>query len=75
LDKIPKTDLSKIHQILHRLKTNPRPHGCKKLITKFHKYRIRKGNYRIIYTINDTKQLVSIILVQLRKEVYRKLIL
>lgn len=52
------------------LKVNPRPVGCKKL-TNEEGYRIRVGNYRILYTIDDTNSSVNIYKIAHRKDVYR----
>jgi mRNA interferase RelE/StbE len=50
------------------LKVNPRPVGCKKL-TNEEGYRIRVGNYRILYTIDDTNSSVNIYKIAHRKDV------
>jgi mRNA interferase RelE/StbE len=52
------------------LKENPRPVGCKKL-TNEEGYRIRVGNYRILYTINDANKLVDVFKISHRKDSYR----
>jgi len=46
---------------------NPRPHGCLKL-TAEEGYRLRSGNYRIIYRINDKEKIVYIYRIKHRKE-------
>jgi mRNA interferase RelE/StbE len=51
------------------LKENPRPHGCLKL-TAEQGYRIRSGNYRIIYRIDDKKKEVFVYRIKHRKEAY-----
>ncbi len=48
---------------------NPRPHGCLKL-TAEEGYRLRSGNYRIIYRIDDKKKSVYVYRIKHRKEVY-----
>ena len=53
------------------LSSNPRPKGCKKLKNRV-AYRIRVGDYRIIYEIYDDKLLIDVIHLGHRKEVYRK---
>lgn len=53
------------------LAINPRPSGCKKLIGSLNSYRIRIGDYRVIYTITDKELLVDIVTIGDRKEVYR----
>jgi mRNA interferase RelE/StbE len=52
------------------LANNPRPHGCEKL-SGAEKYRIRQGDYRILYEIDDSTKLVTIVKVGNRREVYR----
>lgn len=51
------------------LANNPRPAGCKKLKGR-QAYRIREGNYRIIYEINDKMLSVKVIEAGDRKEIY-----
>lgn len=51
------------------LEENPRPHGYKKLKGR-DAYRIRVGNYRIIYDIIDKELIVDVITLGHRKEVY-----
>ncbi|HAX61596.1 MAG TPA: type II toxin-antitoxin system mRNA interferase toxin, RelE/StbE family [Elusimicrobia bacterium] len=67
--------LSKIHQrvsnAIVNLEKNARPVGSQKLHGSSDGYRIRVGNYRIIYTINDKNKIVEISDVGHRKEVYR----
>ena len=52
------------------LKDNPRPVGCKKL-TNEEGYRIRVGNYRILYKIDDKNFSINIYKITHRKDVYR----
>lgn len=54
---------------INSLKKNPRPHGCLKL-TAAQGYRIRSGNYRIIYRIDDKKNEVFVYRIKHRKEAY-----
>ncbi|MCX5637398.1 MAG: type II toxin-antitoxin system RelE/ParE family toxin [Planctomycetota bacterium] len=58
---------------IEALAVNPRPAGCKLLYTEEKLYRIRSGNYRIIYQIQDKKLLVVIVRVGDRKDIYRHL--
>ena len=57
---------------LRELETDPRPHGCKRLQGKKILYRIRTGDYRIIYTIKDNQLLVLVVQIGHRRDVYRK---
>jgi mRNA interferase RelE/StbE len=56
---------------LRMLKENPRPQGVKKLAGEEDLYRIREGDYRIIYTIRDKELIVLVVKIGDRKEVYR----
>ncbi|MDZ7580037.1 MAG: type II toxin-antitoxin system RelE/ParE family toxin [Deltaproteobacteria bacterium] len=70
LKKIPKNDLKKIISRVEQLGNDPRPMGCEKL-TDHELYRIRQGNYRIVYSVQDKKLTVWVIKVGHRKDVYR----
>lgn len=56
---------------LRTLKENPRPQGVKKLAGEEELYRIREGDYRIIYTIQDKQLTVLVVKIGDRKEIYR----
>lgn len=70
LNKIPLKIHNRIIKQILSLKDNPRPIGVKKL-TDEEGYRIRIGNYRVLYTINDKIQSVEIYKVAPRKDAYR----
>ncbi len=69
LERINEPYYSKIKQAITNLTINPRPHGFKKLKGR-DGYRIRVGDYRIIYDIFDKVLLVDIINVGNRKNIY-----
>lgn len=69
LYKLPVAIRNKIIGKISALKENPRPSGCKKL-TGRPGYRIRVGDYRIIYLIEDGKLRVLILDVGDRKNIY-----
>lgn len=61
-------------RLVKRMKTlqhNPRPQGVKKLVGADNLYRIREGDYRIIYTIQDDELILLVVKIGDRKEVYR----
>jgi mRNA interferase RelE/StbE len=58
---------------IEALAVNPRPAGSKVLYAKEKLYRIRSGNYRIIYQIQERKLLVIVVRVAHRKDIYRHL--
>jgi mRNA interferase RelE/StbE len=54
------------------LASNPRPSGCKKLRGGDSEWRIRAGDYRVVYTIDDAKLLVEVTRIRHRSEVYER---
>lgn len=57
---------------IEALAENPRPHGCIKLEGEDNLWRIRSGDYRVVYEINDPLQVITIFRIRHRREVYRK---
>jgi mRNA interferase RelE/StbE len=53
------------------LEKDPRPHGVKKLSGSDDSYRIRIGDYRILYSIDDRRKVISIFRIRHRREVYQ----
>ncbi len=70
LDKLPDSAIARLVPRLERLATNPRPPGCKKLQGGENEWRIRSGDYRAVYTVDDQKLLVEITRIRHRSEVY-----
>ncbi|GAM09586.1 toxin RelG [Geobacter sp. OR-1] len=70
LESIPKSDLQRIMVRIGSLADDPRPTGCEKLSGQ-EKYRLRQGNYRIIYSIQDAELTIWVVKVGHRREVYR----
>jgi mRNA interferase RelE/StbE len=73
LAKIPDMDVARIRDALKELLKNPVPVGSKKLSGRTSLYRIRQGNYRIIYAVDFKGKEIRIILIGHRKEIYRQL--
>ena len=65
-EKLRETIFDKIYE----LEFNPRPSGCKKLKDKGGLYRVRIGNFRVIYDIQDNQLIVVVVKVLDRKEGY-----
>ena len=70
LRSIPIGDVTRILDRISSLARDPRPAGCEKL-TGQERYRVRQGNYRIIYSIHDDRGEVRVVRVGHRKDVYR----
>ena len=71
LEAIPAKDRRRITTKIQALAGTPHPAGCEKL-SGHDKYRIRQGNYRILYTIEDDVLVVTVIKIGDRRDVYRE---
>jgi len=69
LENINEPFYTNIKQAIYNLTENPRPQGYKKLKGR-EGYRIRTGDYRVIYDIFDNKLIVDIITIGHRKDIY-----
>lgn len=67
-----KKDRERITQRILALAENPRPAGAEKLSGASEKYRVRQGDFRILYEIQDDVLLVFVVRIADRKDVYRK---
>jgi mRNA interferase RelE/StbE len=70
LKKLPGQWIARIVPRLQSLASNPRPAGCKKLSGGDAEWRIRVGDYRAVYTIDDARSLVEVTRIRHRREVY-----
>ena len=70
--KLPESVKHRIQELILSLETEPRPMGAKKLRETDY-YRVRSGDYRIIYSIEDKARLIKILSIGHRKEIYRSL--
>jgi mRNA interferase RelE/StbE len=68
--KLPLQYGAVVRQAIDTLAVNPRPHGVKKLSGTKDGYRVRVGVYRILYTIDDKRRLVTIYRIRDRKDAY-----
>ena len=66
-----KRDRQQIVRRIQALAAEPRPTGCEKLAGHSMLFRVRQGQYRVIYTVNDTQRTVEVVKVGHRREVYR----
>ncbi|HJH26673.1 MAG TPA: type II toxin-antitoxin system mRNA interferase toxin, RelE/StbE family [Methanophagales archaeon] len=70
IQALPKSVQRRVEKMIDSLRINPRPRGTIKLKGREGIYRIRVGDYRIIYTINDKKRLVDVSYVRHRSRAY-----
>ena len=68
---IPSRDRECLLARIGALADDPRPHGCEKLSLQ-DKYRVRQGDYRVVYTIQDAEVVVWVVKIGHRRDVYRK---
>ena len=66
-----KHDRARIVAAIHRLPDTPRPAGCEKLSGADHLYRIRIGDYRVIYEILDDVLIITVVKAGYRRDIYR----
>ena len=67
VERIHEPDFSRVTKAILQLEDDPRPTGCRKL-RGLDGWRIRVGNWRVIYHINDNEQLVTVVSVRRRRE-------
>ena len=70
LRRIPATDAERLIKAIEALRKKPRPRGVRKLVNQ-PGWRIRSGNYRILYEIDDKKKRITVFRAGHRREVYR----
>lgn len=70
IESLPHRLAQRINEVIARLANEPRPAGSKKLMG-IEGYRIRIGDYRILYTVNDESRLIIVYRVKHRREAYR----
>jgi len=61
----------KVIERIRSLAADPRPRGCEKLSGKLERYRVRQGQYRVLYSVDDDILRVYVVKVGDRREVYR----
>lgn len=72
LDRLPENDFDAVISDIKKLADSPRPRGIEK-IKSAGLWRIRQGDYRIVYRIDDRPELVTILRIGHRREIYRSL--
>lgn len=67
----PKTVRHRLVARIQALAGEPRPSGCEKLAGYDDRYRVRQGDYRVVYVIDDSEHSVTVFKIGHRREVYR----
>jgi mRNA interferase RelE/StbE len=70
LESLPDTVLARVVRKVESLANDPRPAGCKKLKGYKDQWRVRIGDWRVVYIIDDAARLLSVTRIAHRREVY-----
>lgn len=70
LEALPAKDRRRIVPRIEGLASEPRPHGCEKL-SGLEQYRVRQGDYRVVYGVDDDARVVIVVKIGHRRDVYR----
>ena len=71
LEALARALIPRVFKRIEALAVNPRPAGCRKLVGQGNLWRIRVGDYRVIYEVDDRKRLVDVVAVRHRSDAYR----
>jgi mRNA interferase RelE/StbE len=71
LRRLPGTLFERVNDRILSLRDDPHPHGVRRLVGALEGWRIRVGDYRILYQIDDDAQTVTVVRVKHRREAYR----
>ena len=71
LRRIDRKWIPRIVAAIETLESDPRPAGCKKLVASDHTYRVRIGDYRVVYDIHDATLIILVVRIRHRRDVYR----
>lgn len=70
LEAVPTKDRRKVAAKIQALAADPRPHGSEKLSGQ-ERYRLRQGDYRVVYAIDDDERTVVVVKIGNRRDMYR----
>jgi mRNA interferase RelE/StbE len=70
--QLPRKDQLRVRAAIDLLADNPRPPGCVALAGEPHAYRVRTGDYRIVYEVFDDRLLVQVVRAGHRRDIYRR---
>lgn len=71
LKQLPADVFQRVVAAMLQLANDPRPSGCKKLTGSVNDWRIRVGDYRVLYEIGDHTQVIRVMRVRHRRDAYR----
>jgi len=71
LEALSRPIVARVFKRIEALGRDPRPSGCRKLVGQGNLWRIRVGDYRVIYEIDDRRQTVDVTVIRHRSDAYR----
>jgi mRNA interferase RelE/StbE len=71
LEKLPASVVQRVFPKIESLVQEPHPQGCRKIQGEQNLWRIRVGQYRVIYAVHDIEKTVDVIAVRHRSQAYR----
>jgi mRNA interferase RelE/StbE len=71
LERLNQPLRARVFRRIESLAANPRPMGCRKLEGAEDLWRIRIGEYRVVYSVDDARRLVDVSMIRHRSDVYR----
>ena len=71
LDRLPKSLYKRVIKELITLEENPRPRGSRKIVGSISDWRVRVGDYRIVYEIREEEKEIRVMRIKHRREAYR----
>jgi len=71
LKRVPRANQPRVTEQINSLADEPRPAGCEKLTDMNNAWRIRVGDYRVVYVVDDQQQIVVVTRIGHRRDVYR----
>jgi mRNA interferase RelE/StbE len=72
LASLPRREQQRIRAAVDLLADQPRPPGCVAMVGEPHAYRVRVGDYRIVYEVFDDRLVVQVVRIWHRRDVYRR---
>ena len=72
LSSLPRREQQRIRAAVDLLAEQPRPPGCVRIVGEPHAYRVRVGDYRIVYEVFDDRLVIQVVRIGHRREVYRR---
>lgn len=72
IGKLPRSTQKRVVRAIESLSEDPRPDGCRKLSGSDSTYRVRVGDHRVIYDVDNDDLLVLVVRVRHRRDAYRK---